>query len=146
MGLSNDTAIRLDRLKSSVLSGQLLLCIYCASVVMQQHKCINSINQLLIYRKHIYVLFSNENRLMNSYCSQLWIETEWDRDHQTQDKYNTYVTQGSNQESVPLERLSSVKKKCLSPAGLFSHFVGFFCECSLSFKMVDLGSSKAIKL
>lgn len=115
---------------------------------MQKHKQINSINQLLIYRKDIYVLFSNENRLMNSYCSQLWIETEGDRDHQTQDKYNTYVTQGSNQECVPLERLSSVKKIFLSPAGVFSCFVGFFVNAvwKKSFKMMDLGSSKAIKL
>lgn len=65
--------------------------------------------------------------IMNSYCSQLWIETEWDRDHQTQDKYNTYVTHGSDQKSVPLKKLFPVKKKKGRGGGLVK--LVFFCKC-----------------
>lgn len=83
---------------------------------------------------------------MNSYRSQLWIETEWDGDHQTQDKYNTHVTQGRDQESVPPEKLSSVKKKGVSLAGGFSWVFLWMQLEKRRFKMMDLGSSKAIKL
>lgn len=48
-----------------------------------------------------------------SYCSQLWIETERDGDHQAQNERNTYVTEGSDQQRLPLEKSCSVKENLL---------------------------------
>lgn len=41
------------------------------------------------------------------YCSQLWVEAEGDGDHQAHHKRNADVTEGSNQQRVPLEKSSS---------------------------------------
>lgn len=45
-----------------------------------------------------------------SYCSQLWIEAEGDGDHQAHHKRNADVTEGSNQQRVPLEKSSSARE------------------------------------
>ena len=45
-----------------------------------------------------------------AYRSQLWKETERDRDHQAQNKRNTYVTERSGQQRVLLEKSCSAKK------------------------------------
>lgn len=49
-----------------------------------------------------------------SYCSQLWIETERDRDHQAQNKRNTDVAEGSDQLIFPLEKSCAAKEMTCS--------------------------------
>lgn len=57
------------------------------------------------------LIFLPENTTVDeSYCSQLWVEAERDRDHQANDKRNADVTEGRNQQRVFLEKSSSVRE------------------------------------
>lgn len=57
------------------------------------------------------LIFLPENpKVDESYCSQLWVETERDGDHQAHDTRNADVTEGSNQQRVFLKKFSSARE------------------------------------